>query len=170
MKNEKLPYTESRKRTKSCDTVREALERLRATWNWQWLTRTGSDGHSSFSRTVGPPVVHLMVISSTVKGLQQSLLALAGSSTFRVTLCFTFLTSDLIVYVFSFCLAQDVFWRPFSSTRSTSIHRVFSNCLSYFGGSYMKIQRLATTFGYRVAILTLENMTQFVTHNSLEDR
>lgn len=35
----------------------------------------------------------------------------------------------------------------------------------------MKIQGLATTFGYRVAILTLENMTQFIiTHSSSEDR
>lgn len=48
---------------------------------------------------------------------------------------------------------------------------VFPNYPSYLGGSYMKIQGLATTFGYRVAILTLENMTQFIiTHSSSEDR
>lgn len=57
----------SRKGTKTYGIIREVLEGFRTTRNWQWLIQTGSDRHTSFSRTVGPPIVHLMLVKQHSK-------------------------------------------------------------------------------------------------------
>lgn len=64
-------YKEARKeQLKTYGVIQEAQRGsgpLGTTRNWQWLTRRGSDRHTSFSRTVEPPGVHLMLVKQHSK-------------------------------------------------------------------------------------------------------
>lgn len=159
----------SRKGTKTYGIIREVPEGFGTTRNWQWLTQTGSDRHTSFSRTVGLPIVHLMLVKQHSKRSPAVLAPTVFNFGNNFVLKFSYLTKFFMKR--SFVCGFDVFLIKIliNSVFYMYTYSVFKLSKLFQGIIIIWKSRLATTFGYRVAILTLENMTQFITHNSSED-